>query len=1330
MSQTNTDILYIEDDYFTPDGYYTYTALAVSSQSSAFTLSATISHIEGADIVANNFASVSATANIINGVNSSLSSSVTQTTTANRIRESLTPYAYTWADVVEWDRFPGGSWLYNGTYVVANISLSADLTEIVGQVVEASGSWSSAFTQTTSNDKLVSGDSTQSSAFTQSSQINYLAEGASTQSSQFTQTATGLRVIDFAVALSGAFSPVMDVSAIRNSFAVLDSQTSMSVDAVANRATSIALTSAINQSLSGDRFRDYASSQLAEFTQSSQAVKTASASSAQSCAFTLTAQATEIQDGASIQAGTFSLSAIASRPTRLPLVTTTTTPRYTDIGFSTSTKKFGSASFYATSTNGTAEIRPRSNAVWDGTNFKTFADGYTWTSSDGITWSRATNNLSIGNFYPTVKYLNSNWIFVSGGLIYYSNNGTTWSTQNPGVGGGYTFENINYYSGYFYISGGAIGSGRFVIYRSTTITGTYSLAYQTGAITDYNKSSDIILNGSGLAVAYSRYNGSSYSNYLVYGSATTWTLGTIETGATNSVNLLAHDGTTYAVSFSAESTTIKKSTNGSSWSNSSASVNLTPKDIAYKNSKWIVTTRNTIYAGTTIDNVASVLSNNFVSDFYDNVSAIEFGASKWLYIKNGSALYSTNTISWIEDDIEDVVNMPGYVDISLGDNTDYSQFGTMDFWINNPGSGYSRILSKFNPNGANGYFAVLNSNTFEFSIINGLSLFGSVSTGWNHIRISSSSGTMSLYINGTRAATGSGSLTSTTGQLRFFGQPSTGTVYIDEFLITDEVLTSPSATTITTPTGEFANTATTDLLLHFNGNFEDSSEIPKVLTLSAALSSTATQTASAVIQAQASADISTSASQSASAVRLRDVAATLASEFALAVSGEELAEEGTATLSSEFTQSADANRIRNVSAELASAFTQSAQVLRIQQGAISTDAVFSELAAVAKIGDFLITLESQAQLTADANRTRAVAATLTAQSSLSADVVVVKEYASAQTSTATQTVQALRIQDSGELAFEAFGAELAVVYVIASFFVNANVAATLTANARVTTGNIIDANSQFALTAQTDVTKQFGSAQNSTATLSADGIKAVEAQAALASAFNLTAQPVATLSFITTEPVVASQITQANYTALGQAQITSALQFGLSLIDVTRTVEAQLTANSSVNIVNQRVRYMDAQIASEFSLANSLQQIKRTNADLTASCTLLATISHIEGADLQAFANSTVSTQANVFRGVTVAATSTATITTLPTKLVITGATLTSQAQVMANAGKQVVGAANLTSAFSPVMTFSIIHIDPYLTWKIQADNRLYKIQREDRDFGIREETRQFIIKG
>jgi hypothetical protein len=60
MTRQATDNLYIELDYFTPEEYYVYEAVAESALIVESTLTCTISHIEGVDIVLTPFASLSA----------------------------------------------------------------------------------------------------------------------------------------------------------------------------------------------------------------------------------------------------------------------------------------------------------------------------------------------------------------------------------------------------------------------------------------------------------------------------------------------------------------------------------------------------------------------------------------------------------------------------------------------------------------------------------------------------------------------------------------------------------------------------------------------------------------------------------------------------------------------------------------------------------------------------------------------------------------------------------------------------------------------------------------------------------------------------------------------------------------------------------------------------------------------------------------------------------------------------------------------------------------------------------------------------------------------
>lgn len=70
MAQTNDDLLYIDDEYFTPDGYYTYIALPVIAQNSEFTLTSAVTRAVETSV--------------------SLSSAFTQTADNIRLRDAAT----------------------------------------------------------------------------------------------------------------------------------------------------------------------------------------------------------------------------------------------------------------------------------------------------------------------------------------------------------------------------------------------------------------------------------------------------------------------------------------------------------------------------------------------------------------------------------------------------------------------------------------------------------------------------------------------------------------------------------------------------------------------------------------------------------------------------------------------------------------------------------------------------------------------------------------------------------------------------------------------------------------------------------------------------------------------------------------------------------------------------------------------------------------------------------------------------------------------------------------------------------------------------------------
>jgi hypothetical protein len=1174
-------------------------------------------------------------------------------------------------------------------YYGITTSLTAELSLVEGELEEASAN-------------LIT-------AFTQSSIVVKTVDAVSTQTSQFTQTVTATRIIEFASEVTSAFSPVMTVSAIRNSFAVLDATTSISIDAQANRAANITLESIVNQSLSGDRTRDYASDINTEFTQQSTAEKTVDIVSTQSSAFTLTAQASKIQQGAALQAGIFSLSATGSRPTRNTAYSITSTPRYTGIVIDQSTTKFGSGSLRADAVSGT--IAPTTNAVWNGTNFKTFRAGYTWTSSDGLTWSRETNNIS--ESISQVKYVNGYYI-VNSSTNNASTNSTTFSTTAPG-------GMVTEFLGGFYYYGEGNGT-RLFVRRSTTINGTYSNVYDVGSRTGwwFQKFSSSTNTGSQIVFAFARQTDG--AGVVVYGSGTSWN----ENATVNAINDFASPtirfgDSTYVASFG--NGLIRKSTNLTSWSTVTSPSQNSLRSLEYKNSNWVATDLGAIYSASTIDNLALRYTFN-PNDGQAGGVSVEFGASKYLVAQTAQVIYSSNLTSWSIDDIENVENVPGYIDYSRDNNTDYNSWGTIDFWLYSYGTANSKIIEQPS-NSSQRYGLLMNlGSNFTGVTCGDVNLFASssISAGWNHVRITRSGSNISLYTNGARRATSSSySVVNSTYPLRFFGS-GLGAANIDEFLITEDVLTNPSDTSYTQPTAQYTNTANTDLLLHFNGNFEDDSDLPKTQIASAALSSEFTQVAIGDgLLRNYSADISAQSQLVGNAIATIGLDAVLSSEFALTAVGEELPEEAEATLVSEFTQTVEGAVTRTTSSDISSQSTQTADATRIQQGASAFDSIATQLTAVAKVGDFLIACDVVASQTAIATKTTDVVSTQSSaftQTAAGIKAVEVSATAVAEVSTniSTRRLAGLTSLQSSEFA------QSADVNYTADAVSAQNAQAQLSVDAAGSTvGFSAELNSNFSQ--NTDISRiRFGlSTQSSEFAQTVINTRSRQFDSQVASQFDQTASALRIFDSGTVEfDSIATQLSAVVKT--GNALIASDVISTLNAdINVTAAGVTALDAEFAQNTNAVKNAVSSGSFNSEFTQVSTAIKAVSASGDLTSEFALTADVVKATDAIVikvgeftqTAVAVKTASAVSN-FESIAFKMSAGDRIRDVEADLVGTST-------VIATPNKFVNFSANIDSAMQFTVGFKVIHIDPYLTWKIQ---------RDDRSYNIREESRLHKIKG
>ena len=932
-----------------------------ASLAASSTLSSVISKTSGIDISAFSNASVSTSANRTRSTASSLSSQVSLTFDINKVVQGQIEISGAFTPSVSVN-------LFRDTLI--SLQTTASVTASIIRLRKTNVSLSSSFAVSDQSNDPNIGPS-----------VNVTAQTSATLSSQSTLSVQATKRNGFVINLSGAFSPTITVKVTKNSFAVLDSVSTVSVTAR----------------------------------------KTVSASSSVSSAITLSASLVKSSDVSAALSSQVTLTAQARRPSRLiDYAQYSQGTRYTEVGTSTIGSKWGTGSLKITPSVVDTTISPRSaNPVYYGSTFYLINKGYTWTSSDGITWSRTTNDLSVYvNVNIDIKVLNNLLVlFGTNGSVYTSGNGVTWTSYTI-TQSSYTAITIDYYNGYWYWSG-SNGTSNFAIFRATTLNpGGGWTQVRTESNSGFTNLYTAVSANTGSQLIYFisvQAPGGSFTNSVIYGSATSWTRTNIDSAQANRGLQIAHGGGTTLLIYTNTDTT-KTSTNLSTWTSGPSLSNFSTdfKKISYKNSRWFVFDDKTLYSGTSLSSLSTVRTFNPLDQF----ATVEYGNSRYVYTLDGDyTVYSTDASSWTTKQIESVENLPGYVEYTGSSLSDLNEFATIDFWFY-PSSGVDGNTIIFGKRGFStsdlGYQLQLISSTGLYFYQGGNTLIapsGSITTNtWNHVRISRSGSTISLYTNGTRRDTDTWTATTNSVPLTFGrnAQSTNTAFYIDEFVITDEVLTDPSLTSYTMPTQAFANTVTTDILLHFDGTLEDDSQLPKIQQGIVSISATSVLTATVTESTGAiSAALSTQVTVAAAAAKTVRTAVIASSQVTQTCSGTRV-RFGQSALTSQSSLSATVTVTKRAVSAISSAFSQTAVNARTRDTAVTTDSIATQLSAVARIGQGIILLESSVIVSASVRKTASAQGQITSSSTLSVSITKALNATAALTTAVTQSTAATK----------------------------------------------------------------------------------------------------------------------------------------------------------------------------------------------------------------------------------------------------------------------------------------------------------------------------------
>ena len=343
--------------------------------------------------------------------------------------------------------------------------------------------------------------------------------------------------------------------------------------------------------------------------------------------------------------------------------------------------------------------------------------------------------------------------------------------------------------------------------------------------------------------------------------------------------------------------------------------------------------------------------------------------------------------------------------LTIPNSTDFANWGTISLWVyptHIAGRTIASLLAYKNSgalttkwwltvnnisasSGGNIQFNSGSASTVWNNATNRLTL-----NAWNHVHITKSTSTLTLWVNGTQAtpsfSTGTHSATYTTStaenlRVGWWEGTVNESFYIDELFISSTAISGGTVPTAETVTDQ----VNVQMLFHFNNDYVD--DVTRVVQLAADLTTTATITAIPDNRVRiASASLLTTASQTTVNNRIRIINASLSSTFTLTV---------------------DAKKIKTAQAALTTTTTLTATALDLDLAVINLSSSFS------------------ASITATRNTKTTVALSSAVSLSINVDNPELKMYYGAgDTSgyiTSTSTTNTLRTSFTNRASFDGSG---------------------------------------------------------------------------------------------------------------------------------------------------------------------------------------------------------------------------------------------------------------------------------------------------------------------
>lgn len=691
-------------------------------------------------------------------------------------------------------------------------------------------------------------------------------------------------------------------------------------------------------------------------------------------------------------------------------------------------------------------------------------------STDGTSWAEVSDNIdATSSQILGLDYINNNyviWGYIDSGtssssiLVYTSTDGLTW-TKNTGNALQYSLQiNSIVYSNSLYQASGRTtassgeGTGIQKIYTSSDlVTWTQRLSNNIAPGTRYYLSETLVASaatsnktvGIGTAQTYVTATGAYLGTEILYfytNNGTSYYLNALDNSLSNTVynwapTSIATNGSRWVIVGTGgniyTSDTVPTS-GGMTWTARTSGTTGDLYSVNYANGKWVVQGTDQILTsldGTTWS-IVSVPVIQFDDILYYSNGVVRSNTSKAIYANSKwivSDYQSTDDgATWSVLDYQ-IPNKQPFIKYPF--ESSWNTWKTLDFWVYIPS--HPEMFTQFAIASERGSWTVYletqqsGSLTIKYLGPNfpsgaSVNIASSFTFGqWNHMRlVVDDGGVASWYLNGSRKTTATlatrsiGNDTLNLGISSWVGENQYARpvdYFIDEFMLSNELLNSPSATTITVPTAPFVNNEYTAILLHFNTNFEDDPSTP-IRNAQATVAATFTQVTDAAKTAITSAALTTTASLDVTATKAvnstasLDVTATLTAinsrtkQFSadLVVAASKLTANARtrgfgAILSS--TASVEASATKSfgpVESNLSATTDLTASLVRIKEFSASLETLGSTLIADTRTRGDSANLTVTTELTVSAVRTRAIGAGLTCDASVTASLSRIKQF--------------------------------------------------------------------------------------------------------------------------------------------------------------------------------------------------------------------------------------------------------------------------------------------------------------------------------------------------